>query len=85
MYLGVTEPAETPLVHPVWYTWASNRFLLHLETASRKHQAISAQPIVYFTIDEAGLVGMRGKGTATIDSDRDRLRAVLPLCPAGGL
>jgi Pyridoxamine 5'-phosphate oxidase len=77
MYLGVTEPDGTPLVHPVWYTWASDHFLLHLETASRKHWAISAQPIVYFTIDEAGLVGVRGKATATLDPDRDRLRAVL--------
>ena len=77
MYLGVTEPDGTPLVHPVWYTWESDHFLLHLETASRKHRAIRAQPIVYFTIDEAGLIGVRGKATATIDADRDRLREVL--------
>ena len=77
MHLGVTEPDGTPLVHPVWYTWACDHFLLHLETASRKHRAIRAQPIVYFVIDEAGLVGVRGKATATLDPDRDRLRAVL--------
>ena len=77
MYLGVTEPDGTPLVHPVWYTWESDHFLLHLETASRKHRAIRAQPIVYFTIDEAGLIGVRGKATATIGADRDRLREVL--------
>jgi nitroimidazol reductase NimA-like FMN-containing flavoprotein (pyridoxamine 5'-phosphate oxidase superfamily) len=77
MHLGVTEPDGTPLVHPVWYTWASDHFLLHLETASRKQRAIRAQPIVYFVIDEAGLVGVRGKATATFDPDRGRLRVVL--------
>ena len=77
MYLGVTEPDGTPLAHPVWYTWEADHFLLHLETASRKPRAIRAQPIVYFVIDEAGLVGVRGKATATLDPDRDRLRAVL--------
>jgi hypothetical protein len=77
MYLGVTEPGGTPLVHPVWYTWACDRFLLHLETAFRKHRAMPAQPTVYFVIDETGLVGVRGKVTATLDPDRDRLGAVL--------
>jgi hypothetical protein len=77
MHLGVTEPNGTPLVHPVWYTWESDHFLLHLEATSRKHRAISAQPIVYFVIDEASLVGVRGKATATLDPDRHRLRAVL--------
>jgi hypothetical protein len=77
MHLGVTEPDGTPLVHQVWYTWASDRFLLHLEATSRKHRAMSAQPTVYFVIDEAGLIGVRGKATATLDPDRDRLRTVL--------
>lgn len=77
MHLGVTEPDGTPLVHPVWYTWADGQFLLHLGAASRKHRALTAQPVVYFTIDEAGLSGVRGKATATIDPDRERLRRVL--------
>jgi hypothetical protein len=77
MHLGITEPDGTPLVHPVWYTWASDHFMLDLETASRKHRAICAQPTVYFVIDEASLVGVRGKATLTLDPDRDRLRAVL--------
>lgn len=77
LHLGVTEPDGTPLVHPVWYTWADEQFLLHLGAASRKHRALTTQPVVYFTIDDAGLIGVRGKATATIDSDRDRLREVL--------
>jgi hypothetical protein len=77
MHLGVTEPDGTPLVHPVWYTWADEHFLLHLGAASRKHRALTTQPVVYLTIDKAGLIGVRGKATATIDPDRDRLREVL--------
>lgn len=77
MYLGVTEPNGTPLVHPVWYTWVDEQFLLHLGAGSRKHRALTSQPVVYFTIDEAGLIGVRGKATATIDPHRDRLREVL--------
>jgi hypothetical protein len=77
MYLGVTEPDGTPLVHPVWYTWVDEQFLLHLAAASRKHRALTTQPVAYFTIDEAGLLGVRGKATATFDLDRDRLREVL--------
>ena len=78
MRLGVTESDGTPLVHPVWYTWEHDQFLLHLGTTSRKRQAIDAQPVVYFTIDDAGsMVGVRGKATATIDPDRTRLGAVV--------
>src|SRR5215469_13445795 len=44
MRLGVTEPDGTPLVHPVWYTWEQDQFLLHIPTRSPKHTAIEAQP-----------------------------------------
>lgn len=77
MHLGVTEPDGTPLVHPVWYTWADEQFLLHLGAASRKYRALTTSLVVYFAIDDAGLMGVRGKATASIDADRDRLREVL--------
>ena len=78
LHLGVSEADGTPLVHPVWYTWAPDQLLLHLGTASRKRRAIDQQPIVYFTIEVPdGTVGVRGKATARIDPDRHRLRAVL--------
>jgi nitroimidazol reductase NimA-like FMN-containing flavoprotein (pyridoxamine 5'-phosphate oxidase superfamily) len=78
LHLGVTEPDATPLVHPVWYTWASDALLVHLEATSRKRRAIDRQPTVYFSIEAPdGTVGVRGKATARIDPDRDRLRAVL--------
>jgi Pyridoxamine 5'-phosphate oxidase len=78
LHLGVTEPDGTPLVHPVWYTWASDALLVHLETTSRKRRAIDRQPTAYFTIEEPdGTVGVRGKATARIDPDRGQLRAVL--------
>jgi Pyridoxamine 5'-phosphate oxidase len=78
LYLGVTEPDGTPLVHPVWYTWEGDTLLVHLGTPSRKRQAIDRQPTVYFTIAlPDGTAGVRGKATARLDPDRDRLRHVL--------
>lgn len=79
MRLGVTEPDGTPLVHPVWYTWAQDQFLLHIGTTSSKRTAIEAQPVVYCTIDDTGpgVFGVRGKATATIDPDQDRVHAVV--------
>ena len=78
LHLGVTEPDGTPLVHPVWYTWARDELLVHLGTTSRKRRALDRQPIVYFTIEAPdGTIGVRGKATARIDPDRDRLRVIL--------
>jgi hypothetical protein len=78
MRLGVTEPDGTPLVHPVWYTWEQDQFLLHIGTTSPKRTAIDTQPTVYFTIDDTGpgIFGVRGKAMATIDPDQDWLREV---------
>jgi hypothetical protein len=79
MRLGVTEPDGTPLVHPVWYTWEQDQFLLHLPAKSPKRMAIEAQPTVYFTVDVKGpgIFGVRGKARAAIDPDRERLRKIL--------
>ena len=78
MRLGVTEPDGTPLVHPVWYTWEQDQFLLHIPTRSPKRTAIEAQPTVYFTVDDKvpGIFGVRGKAMTTIEPDQDRLRLV---------
>lgn len=79
MRLGVTEPDGTPLVHPVWYTWEQDQFLLHIGTTSSKRRAIDAQPTVYFTVDDTGpgIFGVRGKAMATIDPDQDRLHEIV--------
>ena len=81
MRLGVTEPDGTPLVHPVWYTWEQDQFLLHIGTTSSKRRAIDAQPTVYFTVDDTGpgIFGVRGKAVVTIDPDQDRLREVVKI------
>ena len=78
MRLGVTESDGTPLVHPVWYTWEQDQFLLHIGTTSSKRIAIDAQPMVYFTVDDTGpgIFGVRGKAMTTIEPDQDRLRLV---------
>jgi hypothetical protein len=78
LHLAVTERDGTPLVHPVWYTWEDGTWLVHLGTTSRKRRAIDRQPTVYGTIETPdGTVGVRGKATAHLDLDRDRLRAVV--------
>ena len=63
MRLGVTEPDGTPLVHPLWYTWEQDQFLLHIGITSSKRTAIDMQPTVYFTVDDTGpgIFGVRGK------------------------
>src|SRR4029453_11239809 len=53
MRLGVPEPDGTPLVHPLWYWWQHEHFLVHIGTRSAKRHAIETQPIVYFAIDDA--------------------------------
>jgi pyridoxamine 5'-phosphate oxidase-like protein len=80
MRLGVTEPDGTPLVHPVWYTWEHDQFLVHIGTQSAKRHAIETQPIVYFTIDDAqsGTVfGVRGKAQCTLALEATRVREVV--------
>jgi len=80
MRLGVIEPDGTPLVHPVWYTWQHEQFLLHIGTRSAKRRAVEAQPIVYFTIDDArpGTVfGVRGKAQVTLAWDAPQVRDVV--------
>jgi hypothetical protein len=80
MRLGVTEPDGTPLVHPVWYTWAHEQFILHIGTTSPKRRAIEAQPVVYFTIDDAQpgrVFGVRGKAHTTLEFDLTRVREVV--------
>jgi hypothetical protein len=53
-------------------------WLVHLGTTSRKCRAIDRQPIVYGTIEAPdGMVGVRGKATARLDLNQDRLRMVL--------
>ena len=79
MRLGVTEPDGTPLVHPVWYTWAQGQFFLHIGTTSSKRTAIEAQPVVYCTIDDVGpgVFGVRGKATVSIDPNHARVHTVV--------
>jgi hypothetical protein len=51
--------------------------LVHLGTRSAKRHAIEAQPIVYFTIDDAQLgtvFGVRGKAQSTLALDATRVR-----------
>jgi hypothetical protein len=80
MRLGVTEPDGTPLVHPVWYTWEQDQFVVHIGTPSAKRRAIELQSTVYFTIDDTGpggVFGVRGKAQAQLILDPTRIREVV--------
>jgi hypothetical protein len=80
MRLGVTEGDGTPLVHPVWYTWTQEQFLVHIGTPSSKRRAIDRQPVVYFTIDDTGpegVFGVRGKAQATLILAPAQIREVV--------
>jgi hypothetical protein len=80
MRLGVTESDGTPLVHPVWYTWQDEQFILHIGTKSAKRRAIERQPMVYFTIDDArpgAVFGVRGKAHATLVPETTQIRDVV--------
>ena len=80
MRLGVTEPDGTPLVHPVWYTWQHEQFLVHIGTQSAKRRAIETQSMVYFTIDDArpgAVFGVRGKAQTTLSWDTVQVRDVV--------
>jgi hypothetical protein len=80
MRLGVTEPDGTPLVHPVWYTWEQEQFVLHIGTQSAKRRAIETQPVVYFTVDDArpgSVFGVRGKAHTTLVVDAAYIQAVV--------
>jgi hypothetical protein len=81
MRLGVTEPDGTPLVHPVWYTWEHDHFLVHIGARSAKRRAIEMHPIVYCIIDAArsGTVcGVCGKAQGTLALEATRVREVVP-------
>jgi hypothetical protein len=80
MRLGVTEADGTPLVHPVWYTWQHEQFLVHIGTQSGKRRAIEAQPMVYFTVDDArpgSVFGVRGKARVTLAWEATQIREVV--------
>jgi hypothetical protein len=80
MRLGVTEPDGTPLVHPVWYTWEQEQFLVHIGSPSSKQRAIEAQSTIYFTIDDTGpggVFGVRGKAQARLLLEPTRIREVV--------
>jgi hypothetical protein len=80
MRVGVTETDGTPLVHPVWYTWEREQFVVHLGTPSAKRRAIEAQSTVYFTIDDTGsggVFGVRGKAQAHLILEPARIREVV--------
>jgi hypothetical protein len=80
MRLGVTEPDGTPLVHPVWYSWEQEQFLVHIGTPSAKRRAIEAHSTVYFTIDDTapgGVFGVRGKAKAHLILEPARIRHVV--------
>ncbi len=62
-----------PIAHPVWYYYSRGKFLVAIDRAGRKAQALQKSPLVYFLVDESsqkkGTLGLRGKGTVRVIDD----------------
>ena len=57
-----------PMIHPVWYYFANDRFFFFTEKDASKLRNVKRESAVYFTIDidTRPYIGVRGKGTARV-------------------
>lgn len=70
--LGVIDERDgAPIVHPVWFVYEGDRFLIATDRDGVKARSARKNPSVYFLVDvNGGLArGVRGKGTARAIGD----------------
>lgn len=64
---------DTPLVHPVWYYYENEKFLVTVYAGGSKARSLKKNPNVYFLVDVADNskqpYGVRGKGRAIVIDD----------------
>jgi nitroimidazol reductase NimA-like FMN-containing flavoprotein (pyridoxamine 5'-phosphate oxidase superfamily) len=58
----------TPLVHPIWYTYKDEKFLVVSNRDGIKLQSLKKNPEVYFLVDIADR-GVRGRASAQVIDD----------------
>lgn len=73
MRIGVVDTDGYPLVHPVWFIYENEKFLLVSERQSTKVKTLQKNNKVYFLVDkvtkENGPCGVRGRGEAKVVDD----------------
>ena len=75
LLLGTIDEEGDPNIHAVWYYFDSRRVKLYFITAkgSKKARNLRRRATVYFSVDDddrSELRGVRGKGRATIVTDK---------------
>ena len=80
MRIGVIDTDGYPLVHPVWFIYENEKFMLVSERNSAKVKILQKNSKVYFIVDkvtkENGPCGVRGRGKAKIVDDADYAQEV---------
>lgn len=81
MRIGVIDAHGYPLVHPVWFIYENEKFLLVSERNSGKVKILQKNNKVYFVVDkvkkETGPSGVRGRGEAKIVDDAKYTQEVM--------
>ena len=75
MRLGTVDERGDPQIHPVWYHFTSGRLYLMSDKSVKKIQNIKRKSNVYFSVDTDATPnkGVKGKGTASIITDSNRM------------
>lgn len=75
MRIGIIDSDGYPLVHPVWFVYENEKFLLTSDRNTTKVKTLKKKNKVYFVIDtvtkETGPCGVRGRGEAKIVDDAE--------------
>lgn len=79
--IGIVDNDGYPLVHPVWFIYENNKFLIVSERGSAKVRLLHKNNKVYFVVDnvtkEDGPIGVRGRGVAKIVDDSNHAEKVM--------
>ena len=76
--LGSVDLKDEPMIHPVWYHYATNRLYLMTDKNSRKVKNMSRRSRVYFSVDTDSTPnrGVKGKGIASIVKDDRKMMEI---------
>jgi nitroimidazol reductase NimA-like FMN-containing flavoprotein (pyridoxamine 5'-phosphate oxidase superfamily) len=79
--IGIVDNDGYPLVHPVWFVYENEKFLIVSERNSAKVKILNKNNKVYFVVDnvteENGPIGVRGRGVAKIIDDSNYAQEVM--------
>lgn len=81
--LGVIDERDgAPVVHPVWFVYENEQFLIATDRGGVKARSARKDPRVYFLVDVNGRPprGVRGKGIAKVTDDPGYATEVTKRC-----